>query len=96
MRRDSSWLWLLGIGGAVAALVYLKPKPAPLSIYPEFGYTAQSSMAMTPKQKAAAARVIPIPLFSAVQQEERAAILSQCAGSYPACTLITPDTELFR
>jgi hypothetical protein len=86
----------LGIGAAVAAYVALRPKPAPLSIYPEFAYTAKTSMAMTPKQKAAVARVIPIPLFSAVQQQEQAAILSQCAGSYPACTLIIPDTQLFR
>jgi len=95
-RGDSSWLWLLGIGAAVAAYLAWKPKPAPLSIYPEFAYTAKSSMAMTPKQRAAAARVIPTPLFSAVQQQEQAAILSQCAGSYPACTWITPDTQLFK
>jgi hypothetical protein len=87
-------LWLLGIGGAVAAYFASKPKPAPLSIYPEFAYTAQTSMAMTPKQRAAAARVIPTPLFSTVQQEEQAAILSQCAGSYPPCTPLAADTQL--
>jgi hypothetical protein len=66
---------------------------APLSIYPEFAYTAQTSMAHTPQQKAAAA-VAPIPLFQSIQQQEQAAILSQCAGSYPGCTILTADTQL--
>lgn len=66
---------------------------APLSIYPEYAYTAKTSMAKTPQQKAAAAAT-PIPLYQSIQQQEQAAILSQCAGSYPACTIITADTQL--
>jgi len=66
----------------------------PLSIYPEYGYTAQTSMAANPRQKAPAAVIIPSPMYSAVQSQEQAAILSQCAGSYPGCSVLMPDTQL--
>lgn len=92
----SSLIWLLAAGGAAAAIYFYSKStgtPAPLSIYPEYAYTAQTSMAATPQQKATAA-LLPTPLFSSVQQQEQAAILSQCAGSYPGCTILTADTQL--
>ena len=100
-RRHTSstaWLWY----GVAAAGVYYALKssgllgaaPTPLSIYPEFAYTARTtSMAASPQQKAPAA-VTPTPLYQTVQAQEQAAILSQCVGSYPGCTVLMADTQL--
>ena len=92
MNQD---MLLLLVGAAVVAYLVASPpaQPAPLSIYPSLAYTKMTSMATTPAQHAPAA-VTPMSLFSSVQQQEQAAILSQCAGSYPYCTLTVGDTQL--
>lgn len=100
-RGDSTWLWYLGIAG-VAYLVAQKSgilaatTPTPYSIYPEFAYTAQTTMAATPAQQAPAAKipVQPISAYTSVQQQEQAALMSQCAGSWPGCTNLLADTQL--
>lgn len=100
-HKDSSAWLLLGVAAA-GLYYYLKSSGAitvtsaatPLSIYPEYAYTAQTSMAASPNQKAPAATIIPSPYYSAVQAQEQAAILTQCAGSYPGCTILTSDTQL--
>lgn len=90
----SGWLWLLGIGGVVAYFASKSSaQAAPLAIYPEYGYTAQTSMAATPKQKATQAMLPPTPLFASVQQQEQAALYTQCAGSN-VCSIVSPDTAL--
>jgi hypothetical protein len=67
--------------------------PAPLSIYPEYAYTAQTSMAATNKQQAPAA-VLPLsPLFDSVQQQEQSAVYAQCAGG-TVCSPVAGDTQL--
>ena len=96
-RKDST-TWLL-LGGAAVAYYVLKSSgvvttATPLSIYPEYAYTAQTSMAASPAQKAPVATIIPSPMYSAVQAQEQAAILSQCAGSYPGCSVLMSDTQL--
>lgn len=100
-RGDSSWLLYLGLAGA-AYLIYQKSgiaaatTPTPYSIYPEFAYTAQTTMAATPAQQASTAKIPPqpIPSFTSVQQQEQAALMSQCAGSWPGCTNLLADTSL--
>ena len=95
---DSSWLWYLGLAGA-AYLLYQKSgiaaaiTPTPYSIYPEFAYTAQTTMAATQSQQAPAA-VVPTTQYTSVQQQEQAALMSQCAGSWPGCTNLLADTQL--
>ena len=98
-KTSTAWLWY----GVAAAGVYYALKSSgllgaaatPLSIYPEFGYTAKTtSMAASPQQNAPAAVIPPTPLYQAVQGQEQAAILSQCAGSYPGCTVLMADTQL--
>lgn len=96
MKGDSS-LWIAA-GAAVALYLYSRSQqaattPTPYSIYPEFAYTARTSMASTPQQKAAAA-VVPTGQFTAVQAQQQAAILAQCAGSWPGCTVVSGDTQL--
>lgn len=98
-RKDNAWLWYLGIGG-VAYLLYSKSGLAaaltatPYSIYPEYAYTAQTTMAATPRQQASAAVVPPTTAYTSVQQREQAALMSQCAGSWPGCTNLMADTQL--
>lgn len=97
MKMDASWLWLAG-GVALAYYLYQQlPQAAPLSIYPSLAWTAvtpgTTSMAKTPSQKAAAA-VAPTSLYSEAQQQNQAAMLSQCVGSYPGCTPLVSDTQL--
>jgi hypothetical protein len=105
----TQWLWIAGLG-AVAYYLYQQSQanagasaagtpfysttPTPLSIYPEFAYTAQTSMATTPAQKASTAVITPINYFTSVQEQEQAALLTQCAGGYPGCTPMLGDTQL--
>ena len=100
-HKDTS-TWLI-VGGAVALYFYLKSQgllPAalttatPYSIYPEFAYTAQTSMAASPSQHASSAVITPTPLYTAVQSQEQGAVLGQCVGSYPGCTVLMADTQL--
>lgn len=102
-HKDSSTWLLLGVAAAAGvAYYYLKSSGAisattaatPLSIYPEYAYTVPTSMAASPNQKAPAAAIVPSPYFAAVQAQEQAAILTQCVGSYPGCTILTSDTQL--
>jgi hypothetical protein len=51
-------------------------------------------MAKHPGQKAPAAVIPPTPLFTSVQQQEQAALMSQCAGSWPNCTNLLSDWQL--
>lgn len=67
--------------------------PTPLSIYPEYSYTATTSMAATPRQNTNN-QMMPIPQFASVQGQETQAIIGQCAGAYPGCTALTGDTNL--
>ena len=106
--KIDTMIWL-GMGAAaIAAWYYAQsqgilpatgttgPAASPLAIYPEYAYTAQpvtTSMASSPAQKATAS-IMPTPLFQAVQAQEQAAVLGQCAGSYPGCTVLTGDTQL--
>ena len=96
--KDGNWLMYLGIAAA-AYFVYQKSgiaaatTPTPYSIYPEFAYTAQTTMAATPSQQAPAA-VVPITTYTSVQQQEQAALMSQCAGSWPGCTNLMAYTSL--
>lgn len=102
MRNKGSTTWLLWAAAAAAVYYYLQSKgtitvatqATPLSIYPEYAHTAQTSMAASPNQKAPAAPVIPNSYYTAVQAQEQAAILTQCIGSYPGCTILTADTQL--
>ena len=101
MSHKDSDTWLLLGAAAVGLYYYLQSQgvitaPAaatPLSIYPEYAYTAQTSMAASPNQQAPAAVIIPSPLYSAVQAQEQAAILTQCVGSN-VCSVLTADTQL--
>jgi hypothetical protein len=94
--------WLLVGAGAVAVYYVMKSAgiaPAiitatPYSIYPEFAYTATTSMAASPVQKAPAATITPSPMYAAVQAQEQGAVLGQCVGSYPGCTILMSDTQL--
>jgi hypothetical protein len=108
MNEDTQTLLLLAGGVAVLwflsqqnAALATGPTPgipvysttaAPVSIYPEFAYTAQTSMAATPAQKTTA--VQPTSLFTATQQQAAWALQTQCAGSYPGCTPLLGDTQL--
>lgn len=96
--KDSTWTWVL-LGAGVALIGYLKSQPAatpaPLSIYPSLAWTAVTTMAATPAQKATTATApVPTGYFTSVQQQEQAAVTSQCAGSYPVCTPLAGDTQL--
>lgn len=99
MARSNQMMMPLLIGGGAAIAVYLYTQsggtPAPLSIYPEYAYTAQTSMAASPSQHATTkAPVVPTALFAATQAQEQSALYSQCAGSYPGCTPLLSDTQL--
>ena len=79
---DSSWLWILGLGAVVyfaqkSGIIPALAQPTPYSIYPEFAYTAQTSMAATGKQKAPAAIIPPTTAYTSVQQQEKSALMSQ-------------------
>ena len=103
MSKDSN-TWLI-LGAVAIALYYWNQSsnviqisttsaPTPLSIYPEYAHVAHTSMAATPYQKAPAAAITPIPLYTAVQSQEQGAVLGQCVGSYPGCTVLMSDTQL--
>jgi hypothetical protein len=107
-KTDETLVWLVAGAAAIGLYFYAQsqgtaagtaasgPTATPLSIYPEYSYLAQpttSSMASTPQQQATA-QVIPIPQWVAVQGQEQAQILGQCAGSYPGCTVLVGDTQL--
>lgn len=95
MSRDNTWTWVI-LGGAAAAFAYYlqsRPQATPLSIYPSLAWTAATSMAATPAQKAVAA-IPPTGQFTSVQQQEQGAVLAQCVGSYPLCTPLASDTQL--
>lgn len=101
MSKDSS-TWLI-LGAAAAALYYwnqssrviqMPTAATPLSIYPEYAHVAHTSMAATPHQKAPAATITPVPMYTAVQSQEQGAVLGQCVGSYPGCTVLMSDTQL--
>jgi hypothetical protein len=88
------WLWIGG-AAAIGYVIYQSlPQATPLSIYPEYAYTAQTSMAANPKQVAATAAIPPESLFTATQNQAQSAILAQCAGSWPTCTPLMGDTQL--
>lgn len=109
-KTDIPWMWV-AVGGALAYFLYQRSQsgggasaagipfysttPTPLSIYPEYAYTAQTSMASTPSQKATTS-VVPqsMTTWSSVQEQEQAALLTQCAGAYPGCTPMLGDTQL--
>jgi hypothetical protein len=101
-KKKDFTTWLLVGAGAVAVYYAMKSAgiapaittPTPYSIYPEFAYTATTSMAASPVQKAPAAVIRPTPLFQAVQSQEQGAVLGQCVGSYPGCTIVMSDTQL--
>lgn len=101
-RGKDNWLLYLGLAG-VGYLIYTKTglaaaiarsQATPYSIYPEFAYTAQTTMAATPTQQASAAVIPPTSAYTSVQQQEQAALMSQCAGSWPGCTNMLADTQL--
>lgn len=89
MKFDTNTLWL--IAGVAAAYFLWKslPAAAPLSIYPEFAYTAQTPPADPNKPPP-----VPMGLYSSVQGANQAAIYAQCAGAYPGCTVMMSDTQL--
>ena len=91
----SDVIWI-GAAGVAAYFVYTQivGQATPLSIYPEYAYTATTSMAQTPQQVASTAKIPPTTLFAETQNQANAAILAQCAGSYPACTPLFGDTQL--
>ena len=109
-HSDIPWMWL-AVGGVAAYVLFQQSQaaggaraagtpfysttPTPYAVYPEFAYTAQTSMASTPGQKASTA-VLPASMTSwtSVQQQEQAALLTQCAGAYPGCTPMLGDTQL--
>ena len=109
--KDSSILWLVGgaalfyylytqsgaaaSGASAAGTPFYSTTPTPYSIYPEYGYTAQTSMATTAGQQAPAA-VMPAPTtyFTSVQQQEQQALLSQAAGAFPGATAMMGDFQL--
>lgn len=103
MSKDSTMSWVI-LGAAAVALYYwhqsssgtvqVSTAATPLSIYPEYAHVAQTSMAATPYQKAPAATITPVPLYTAVQSQEQGAVLGQCVGSYPGCTVLMSDTQL--
>jgi hypothetical protein len=106
MKTDTETLLMLAGGAALIWYMSQNAPPAsgagipvysttatPLSIYPEFAYTQQTSMAATPAQKAPTA-VQPTGLFTAMQQQNAWAMATQCAGSYPACTPVLGDRQL--
>lgn len=98
-RRDSTWMWIAGLVGLgyLASKSGLLPTIAaatPYSIYPEFAYTAQTTMAATPSQHAPAAVIPPTGQYTSVQQQEQAALIAQCAGSWPNCTPLSSDWQL--
>lgn len=82
---------------AAAVAVYLLSQQtaaaAPLSIYPEYAYTATPTMATTAQQKAATV-IPPSSLYTTTQTQAQSAIYSQCAGAYPGCTPLMGDTQL--
>lgn len=98
-QTDNTWLWVLG--GVAAVAWYLNSQqqatttPTPYSIYPSLAWTAQTSMASSPTQQASTAGPPPppTPLFQSVQQQEQAALYTQCAGSN-VCSIVTADTQL--
>jgi hypothetical protein len=111
VAKDNTWLWLAGGAAVVAYFAYQQSQanagasaagtpfysttPTPLSIYPEFAYTATTSMASTPGQQASTAKIPqPISYWSSVQEQEQAALLTQCAGAFPGCTPMMGDTQL--
>ena len=97
--KDSSWIWLIA---AAAALYYWQQQqqsaasttasvalqPTPYSIYP-----SMASMATTTTQQASTT-IQPTTLYSAMQSQNVADIMSQCAGSYPGCSPLLADTQL--
>ena len=92
---DTETLVWIGAGIAgIYVLLQVIPQATPLSIYPEFAYTAQTTMAQTPKQIASTAAIPATSLFSTTQGQANMAILAQCAGSYPYCTQLMSDTQL--
>lgn len=106
---DNTWIWIAGglaaaayfisqqqttAGASAAGTPFYSTRATPLSIYPEFGYTSQTSMAATPAQKASTAVITPISYYTSVQNQEQAALLSQCVGGYPGCTPMLGDTQL--
>ena len=101
MTNKDMWMWA-GIAAGAAVLVYMNqsgilPAPAtatPLSVYPEFGYTAQATttMAATPQQQTTAP-LPPTPQFTSVQAAQQNAILAQCVSAN-VCSPLTGDTQL--
>lgn len=94
-----TWIWL-GLAAGAAALIYMQSSQASqtaapaLSIYPsEAWMTKTTSMAATPAQKATAAVIPPTTAYTSVQQQEQAAILSQCVGA-AVCSPLYGDTQL--
>jgi hypothetical protein len=85
-------------GATAKGTPFYSTQPTPYSVYPEWAYTAQTqgtSMAASPNQMAPTA-VMPKPTtyFTSVQQQEQAALMSQCMGAWPGCTPMLGDTQL--
>jgi hypothetical protein len=102
MKFDATtFVWIALGAGAIAGLSYLEsqgiipaaPVATPLSVYPEYAYTAQTSMAASPAQKTTAAVIIPTPYYTSVQQAAQSAIYAQCMGA-PNCSPLLGDTQL--
>lgn len=106
---DNTWLWIggglaviayfayqqqqSGSGATAAGIPFYSTTPTPYSIYPEWSYTAPTSMATTPSQKASTASV-PTSYFTSVQQAELTALAAQGAGAFPGPTAMLGDTQL--
>lgn len=99
MKTDT----LLLLAGGAALIYFLfktgvitgATQAAPLSVYPSLAFTQITSMAKTPAQKASTAvPVAPISAYEAAQAQEQQALLAQCAGSYPGCSVLMGDTQL--
>ena len=91
---------LLWIAGAAAVLYFVSQQTGglvtaatPYSIYPSLARTQQTSMAVSPTQRASTV-MAPSGLYSATQAAEQNAMYAQCAGAYPACSAMVGDTQL--
>jgi hypothetical protein len=96
MSKDNTLTWVVVGVAAVGVVYFLRsqvPPATPLSIYPSLAWTAITSMAATPAQKASTAVIPPTPQFASVQEAEQSAVLGQCMGS-PVCSPLAGDTQL--
>lgn len=91
---DGTTLLLLAGGAALAYYLYTSgslAQAAPLSIYPEFAYTATPTKS---SQSSTKQIVSPTSLYTSAQGQNVSAMYAQCAGAYPGCTPMMTDTQL--